>query len=326
MPKRATLLSDVASCAQLLDESGMPVVLPFDLTLPFARFVAINKVPRMKRFTVGRVFRRNAAGGQPRALLECDFDIVGPVSESPEQEAETISFFLEFLECFGLGAEFACTMIVNHHNLIEAVLRVCGVPAAKSAIARKMFVRGARFTAERIAAKVRQDFSLSEAAATLFAQAVMLRGPFLATLTRFRSLFSTDQRAVEVCKHLKRVHSYCLALGVTEEQLKLDLSLPINRTRFDGIVFTALLEKQRQIVAVGGRYDALLRGYARTNQSETSGAVGIGIALEKVVQCYLSVLKVAQVFFFFFSVCLCSKSGGFVLTIFDSLATRALPR
>ncbi len=290
MPKRATLLSDVAACAQLLDESGYPVVLPFDLTLPFARFVAINKVTRIKRFTVGRVFRKNPAGGQPRALLECDFDIVGPWSEAPEQEAETISFFLEFLECFGLGAEFACIMLINHSSLIEAVLRVCGIASGHVAAARKMFVRGARFTADRIAAKVRQDFALSESSAMLFASAVMLKGPFLATLTRFRSLFSGDQRGMEVCKHLKRVHSYCMALGVTDDQLRLDLSQPINRTRFDGIVFTALLEKQRQVLAVGGRYDALLRGYSR---SDAVGAVGIEIALEKVVLSYLNVLKVS---------------------------------
>jgi translation initiation factor 2-alpha kinase 4 len=57
MPKRSTLV-DVASCAQLLDESGLPVTLPFDLTVPFARFVAHNKVTQLRRFSVGRVFRR----------------------------------------------------------------------------------------------------------------------------------------------------------------------------------------------------------------------------------------------------------------------------
>ncbi len=287
MPKRTPVLSDVSACAQLLDEGGLPVVLPYDLTLPFARFVSLNKIARLKRFSVARVFRKNAAGGQPRALLECDFDIVGPPIEAAEQEAETISFLLEFLESFSLGPELACTVVVNHSGAIDAALKHCNVQPAHYVAARKMFSRASRFSVERIAQRIAQDFGLSEHFSSLLASTMSLRGPFGQTVARFRTLYSTDQRALEVCKHLKRVQLYCTALGI-ESRLRFDLSAQINATRYDGLVFAANLDKQRQVVAVGGRYDALLRTFR--NQSET-GAVGVSIALEKVVQVYLSILK-----------------------------------
>ncbi|KNE56307.1 PEK/GCN2 protein kinase [Allomyces macrogynus ATCC 38327] len=65
--------------AQFVDAHGQLVMLPFDLTVPFARWVARNPVQMLtRRFAWGNVYRENGLGGQPRAVLEADFDIVAP--------------------------------------------------------------------------------------------------------------------------------------------------------------------------------------------------------------------------------------------------------
>lgn len=62
------------------------------------------------------------------------------------------------------------------------------------------------------------------------------------------------------------------------------------RSRYSGLVFTLQLLKGRQIMAVGGRYDGLLRVFRAQSDS---GAVGVSIALEKVVAHYLASLRKA---------------------------------
>jgi len=67
---------------RLIDVHGTVVQLPLDLRDTFARFVARQQVNYMKRFCVDRVFRGGVArdstptGGQPRDVLEANFDIV----------------------------------------------------------------------------------------------------------------------------------------------------------------------------------------------------------------------------------------------------------
>ena len=70
--------------------------------------------------------------------------------------------------------------------------------------------------------------------------------------------------------------------------MRLDFSIPINRTRYSGLTFLVQQIKQRQVIGVGGRYDALLRSFR--NQTDT-GAVGISLALEKVVATYQSTFR-----------------------------------
>jgi translation initiation factor 2-alpha kinase 4 len=109
-----------------MDDSGSVLMLPYDLTLPFARYAAHKDIVSLKRYNVARVYRcaesvsfslfsltesltpgvtnqhcsKNPAGGQPRELFECDFDIIGPVSSRSVHDAETIKVLVEVLEDF----------------------------------------------------------------------------------------------------------------------------------------------------------------------------------------------------------------------------------
>jgi translation initiation factor 2-alpha kinase 4 len=81
----------------MLDTSGEIVQLPWDLTVPFARFIsrAMKNNPHVKvvkRFAIDPVYRRNLVGGQPKAVLECDFDIVtrSQTDMAPEAEGESL--------------------------------------------------------------------------------------------------------------------------------------------------------------------------------------------------------------------------------------------
>ena len=287
MPKRSNLV-DSSISAHLLDEQGLPVTLPFDLTVPFARFVSHNKVSQLKRFCVSRVFRRNAAGGQPKGLWECDFDIVSN-TDAALNEAEVISFCCEFLESFS-PQEFAYTVIVNHTMVMDEAMELCQVETKQKVAVMKIFAKAQRFTAEKISAKLQKDLEMSEKNATLLANVMTLKGPFGSTLTRFRSMMGQNRKALDIYKHLKKLLRFCNAMGVGES-LRLDFGMPMNKSRYEGVVFMVQLVRQRQFVAVGGRYDNLLRTFR--SQSD-SGGVGVSVALEKVVSVFMLSLSNSQ--------------------------------
>ena len=52
----------------------------YDLTVPFARFVAQNGITNIKRYHIAKVYRRDqpqAARGRYREFYQCDIDIAG---------------------------------------------------------------------------------------------------------------------------------------------------------------------------------------------------------------------------------------------------------
>ena len=82
---------------RFLDPSGEILQMPWDLTVPFARFMSrtLQNTPHLtmvKRFAIDAVYRRNVVGGQPKSILECDFDIVTRSIGNVTAEAEGTLF------------------------------------------------------------------------------------------------------------------------------------------------------------------------------------------------------------------------------------------
>ncbi|MGH0122930.1 UNVERIFIED_CONTAM: hypothetical protein FKN15_018597 [Acipenser sinensis] len=97
MPKNKKLYEGI-EVACFMDHSGMLVMVPYDLRIMFARFVAKNNITNLKRYSIERVFRpRKLDRSHPRELLECAFDIVTSTTNSLLPEAETIYTISEII-------------------------------------------------------------------------------------------------------------------------------------------------------------------------------------------------------------------------------------
>ena len=58
----------------LKDQGGEILSLRYDLTVPFARYVAMNKVTSLKRYHIGKVYRRDnpsISRGRLREFYQC---------------------------------------------------------------------------------------------------------------------------------------------------------------------------------------------------------------------------------------------------------------
>lgn len=83
----------------LQDQGGELLSLRYDLTVPFARFMAQHGLSKIKRFHIGKVYRRDQPSiktGRFREFYQCDYDIAGP-SEPMVADAEVLRAFATIL-------------------------------------------------------------------------------------------------------------------------------------------------------------------------------------------------------------------------------------
>jgi histidyl-tRNA synthetase len=72
------------------------VFLRYDLTLPLARYIRMNNLKQIRRYQIGKVYRKDdpqISKGRFREFTQCDFDICSPISDTRINEFEILSAF-----------------------------------------------------------------------------------------------------------------------------------------------------------------------------------------------------------------------------------------
>jgi histidyl-tRNA synthetase len=116
----------------LADQGGEICSLRYDLTVPFARWLAMNRdIQNIKRYHIAKVYRRDQPAmtkGRMREFYQCDFDIAGTY-DSMLPDAEIVRIVTEVFE--GLGWKGRYTVKLNHRKILDGIFEVCGVPKDK---------------------------------------------------------------------------------------------------------------------------------------------------------------------------------------------------
>jgi histidyl-tRNA synthetase len=116
----------------LKDQGGEICSLRYDLTVPFARWLAMNSdVRSIKRYHIAKVYRRDQPAinkGRMREFYQCDFDIAGAF-DAMVPDAEIIRIICEVFEELGWTGRY--TIKLNHRKILDGVFAVCGVPEDK---------------------------------------------------------------------------------------------------------------------------------------------------------------------------------------------------
>ncbi|KAJ9625806.1 Cytoplasmic and mitochondrial histidine tRNA synthetase [Taxawa tesnikishii (nom. ined.)] len=87
----------------LEDQGGEICSLRYDLTVPFARWLAMNNVQAIKRYAIAKVYRRDQPAmtkGRMREFYQCDFDIAG-VYDEMIPDSECISLICDIFNSLG---------------------------------------------------------------------------------------------------------------------------------------------------------------------------------------------------------------------------------
>ena len=111
----------------LNDQGGELLSLRYDLTVPFARFMAVHNFSSIKRYHIGKVYRRDSpqmAKGRFREFYQCDFDIAGPNYGKMIPETEVIKVVAEILTQLPIGG---FNIKLNHRLLLDAIVNISNI-------------------------------------------------------------------------------------------------------------------------------------------------------------------------------------------------------
>ncbi|HCO48669.1 MAG TPA: histidine--tRNA ligase, partial [Spirochaetaceae bacterium] len=117
------------------DNGGRDVALRFDLTVPFARFMA-EHVDELylpfRRFHIAKVWRgENTQRGRYREFMQCDFDIVG--TDSASADADIVLVIASAMEALNVGR---VSIRINHRGLFNRFLAAAGCAEKSVSILR----------------------------------------------------------------------------------------------------------------------------------------------------------------------------------------------
>jgi histidyl-tRNA synthetase len=108
---------------KLNDQGERDLGLRFDLTVPFCKYIALNRNMKMpfRRYEIGKVFRNGPVkSGRNREFWQCDADIVGDGSQ--EAEAELIALAVKCYTELGVIPRIQ----IGNRKLLTALIKYAG--------------------------------------------------------------------------------------------------------------------------------------------------------------------------------------------------------
>jgi histidyl-tRNA synthetase len=271
------------------NKGGEPgeLALRFDLTVPFARFVAkhINELGRpFKRYAIGSVFRgERPAKGRFREFVQCDFDTVGTVS--PLADAETAQVIHAALSAIGVPA---FTITLNNRKILDGMLAGLDLSGKTGAILRSLD-KLAKIGRAGVAKELQSGSVEGEApgAGLSGEQAGRVldfveggRGG-VEILEKAEAALGSDPSAAEGIANLRTIFDLLDAAGVPSDRLEVDLGLARGLDYYTGIVYETTVDGWEKFgsVASGGRYDNLTRLFT----DQALPGVGASIGLDRLL-------------------------------------------
>lgn len=262
----------------LNDQGGSLCSLRYDLTVPFARYLAMYNKSQMKRYHMAKVYRRDnpaMAKGRYREFMQCDLDIAGDY-DLMVPDAETLCIISDILDAF----DIKYTIKFNHKGLLFLLLGLCDVPEDKllttcSSIDKLDKMPWAYVDKELISKGLSRDV------VTKINHMCQFNGSPRTILGNLQNVYQSDKAVLAILADIEILFNYCETLGCLDK-LTFDTSLCRGLDYYTGIIFEAIVLEQGISVgsiAAGGRYDNLVGMFAKGRKIP---AVGGSIGIERI--------------------------------------------
>ncbi|NLZ68835.1 MAG: histidine--tRNA ligase [Spirochaetales bacterium] len=258
------------------DNGGREVAMRFDLTVPFARFLALHlaELPLpFKRYHMDKVWRgEKPQKGRFREFIQCDFDIVGV--DNAQADFEILSLMDASFKKLGIEKY---TFLVAHRGLFNFYLEKLGVKEESVEILRT--VDKIKKIGEEEVLKLLTEITHSEEKAQSII-AYITPEEKDSFLTRLDKLVALCGAECESSLRLRKIYALLEATGIAKH-FTLDPSITRGLDYYTGIVYETILDELPQIGSVcsGGRYNNLASLYTK----ELLPGVGSSIGLDRLL-------------------------------------------
>ncbi|KAG1467357.1 hypothetical protein G6F56_004460 [Rhizopus delemar] len=271
----------------LADQGGEKCSLRYDLTVPFARYLAMQgkkEAQQIKRYQIAKVYRRDQpvmTKGRLREFFQCDFDIAGNY-DPMIPDAEVLKILSDALD----EIKVPFYIKLNHRQLLDGLFEVCGVEPGQARSISAAIDKLDKLSWEQVRREMIEERGLGEQVADRIGQYVLRREKDILSLLKKDKALINNEKASKGIQDIQLLLEYLDIFGV-KDRVRLDLSLARGLDYYTGIIYEAIQTEVDGMgsVAAGGRYDNLVGMFSGTNkrgQPKTIPCVGISLGVERL--------------------------------------------
>lgn len=249
--------------------------LRYDLTVPFARFVAMNHGQLafpFKRYQIQPVWRADRPQkGRFREFYQCDADVVG--STSLWQEVELLQLYFKSFQ----DLKVSVSIHINNRKILSGLAEYAGIAdqlidftvaldkldkIGKDGVTKEMQEKG---ISEEAIAKLDFLFSQSDDA--------------LENLLNLKEKFAGNEVGLRGVEELEFVITNALNLGLDSQNLVFDITLARGLDYYTGAIFEVKADEVAMgSIGGGGRYDNLTEVFG----VKDIPGIGISFGLDRI--------------------------------------------
>ena len=248
--------------------------LKYDLTIPFARYVAINhnqlSFP-FKRYQIQPVWRADRPQkGRYREFYQCDADVVG--SNSLLNEAELALIYHQVFTQLGIKNY---EVKINHRKILTALAELCGGAEKMNEIAIAIDKLD-KIGVEKVKDELKQK-GLNENQLTVVERYLAVEGNNSEKMDALNTLIGTTESGRKGIEDLKEIFNNPHLSSISYQ---LDPTLARGLNYYTGIIFEAKASEEVKIGSIGGggRYDDLTGLFGVPNIP----GVGISFGVDRI--------------------------------------------
>lgn len=248
--------------------------LRYDLTVPFARFVAMNHGKMsfpFKRYQIQPVWRADRPQkGRFREFYQCDADIVG--SYSLWQEVELVQLYLKSFQELGIPV----SVCINNRKILSGLAEYADI--SKQLIDFTVALdKLDKIGKEGVIAEMKEK-GISETAISKL-DFLFNNLPVNEVLALLKEKFQGIEVGEKGIEELEFVLDNCQKLGVSLDDLVFDITLARGLDYYTGAIFEVKAKNvQMGSIGGGGRYDNLTEVFGVKDKP----GIGISFGLDRI--------------------------------------------
>jgi len=247
--------------------------LRYDLTVPFARYVVMNRNEitfPFRRYQMQPVWRADRPQkGRYREFMQCDADIVG--TKSLICEAEIIMMMNEILQNLGIEGY---QIVINSRKILSGLAEYLGHKGEEAALCiaidklDKIGVEGVFKELEKTGYKNAQLERLSPI--------LGLEGSNQGKINSLKSTLSNNKEVIEGLAEIKQILTYVESMSGNLATVDFDPALARGLSYYTGAIFEIkILDGSIGSISGGGRYDNLTGVFGLPDVSGVGFSLGI---------------------------------------------------
>jgi histidyl-tRNA synthetase len=250
--------------------------LRYDLTVPFARFVSMNRNELafpFRRYQIQPVWRADRPQrGRYREFYQCDADIIG--SDSLVNEAELIALFQSIFNSLKLRVN----LFINSRKILAGIVDRLGESTRFVSFAVALDKLD-KIGWENVAKELVEN-GFTQAKTDAIKDLVLFEGTNEEKIAKLTVFFGSNVLGLQGITEITEVLSLSETNGFSSDNLVFDYRLARGLSYYTGLIYEGkAVDVPFGSIVGGGRYDDLTSSFGLPNMS----GVGISFGIERIL-------------------------------------------